>query len=377
MRSALLVLAASLCLGCHDVAAVARRHAYTAARNLGGIDTTSLTVPVNAPSDYPASTTNVFAVRAMLRRGEFAALDSLLTAAADSAHLDYRYESRLYVAYSAFETDTSLAGPLDRWVQSEPSSAPAFIARASYRIAQGWRARGTAYARNTSVSAMQRMKDLFAAAITDLDSAVALTPRSAAAYRLRIQIAKINGNPSEGREYLVQGLKDIPASFGLRRQYMSDLIPRWGGSYDAMSALAQWSEQMADTNPRLRALSGYIILDTAEVLELARDQTKALAAFTRALAVGNEEQFHLERGRLLIRMRRYAESLQDLDAAVAISPMDPEAYLWRGIARQNLVHEHHELRSAALSDLQHAVLLDPGDDLALTSFMLMYSTGAQ
>jgi tetratricopeptide (TPR) repeat protein len=373
MRFALLALAGCLSLGCRDVAAMARGHAYTVARNLGGVDTTSLTVPVNAPSDYPASTTNVLAVRAMLRRGEFAALDSLFTAAADSAHLDYRYESRLYVAYSAFENDTSLAGPLDRWVQSEPSSAPAFIARASYRIAQGWRARGTAYARNTSVSAMQRMKGLFAEAIADLDSADALTPRSAAAYRLRIQIAKIDGNPSEAREYLVKGLKDIPASFALRRQYMSDLIPRWGGSYDAMSALAQWSEQMADTNPRLRALSGYIVLDSAEVLELERDQTKALSAFTRALALGDEEQFHLERGRLLVRMRRYAESLQDLDAAVAISPMDPQTYLWRGLARQNLIREHHELQAGALSDFQHAVLLDPGDDLALTSFMLMYT----
>lgn len=376
MRPAVLLLVSWLCLGCHDLAAMARTHAYTVAHNLGGVDSTSLMIPVVAPPDWPSSITNPLAVRALLRRGDFGTLDSLLTAVADSAHIDYHNESRLYAAYDAFSSDTSLAGPLDRWVQSEPSSAPALIARASYLINQGWHARGTAYSRYTPQSAMRQMNHLFARATTDLDSAIALTPRTAAAYRLKIQIAKVGTDTEDARQDLIEGLKDIPASYGLRRQYIRGLVPRWGGSYDAMRAFAAWSEKSADINPRLRALAGYIALDSAEMLEIPSQRSQAVAAYTNALTYGDEAPFHRERGQCLFRMHAYANALRDLDAAVAMAPTDAQAYLWRGMTREYLMRTNPAnpaLSSGALSDFQHAVLLDPSDDVALTSFMLLYT----
>jgi tetratricopeptide (TPR) repeat protein len=373
MRPAVVLSIAWLCLGCHDLAGMARAHAYTVARNLGGVDSTSLTIPLIAPLDYPSSITNPLALRAMLRRGDFETLDSLLTDMADSAHVDFHDESRLYAAYDAFMSDSSLAGPLDRWVQSDSSSAPALIARASYLIDEGWRARGTAYSRYTPRSAMQRMNDLFARATADLDSAIALTSRTAAAYRLKIQIAKVTSNFEGARQDLIEGLKDIPASYGLRRQYMRNLVPRWGGSYDGMRAFATWSEKKADINPRLRALAGYIPLDSAEMLEITGQRSQAVAVYASALTYGDEEPFHLERGQCLFRMHDYADALRDLDAAVAMAPTDAKAYLWRGMVRESLMRSNPSLSAGALSDFQHAVLLDPSDDLALTSFMLLYT----
>lgn len=373
MRSAVLLLVAWLCLGCRDLAGMVRAHAYTVARNMGGVDTTNLMIEIDAPAGYPPAIVNPLALRAMLRRADHSVLDSLLSNLADSAHGDYHYETRLYSAYDAFEGDTTLGAPLDQWVQSEPSSAPAHIARASYSIDRGWHARGTAYAKNTSRVAMQHMNDLFASATHDLDSAIALTPRNAAAYRLLIQIAKVKlNNQHEARDDLMHGLEDIPASYGLRHQYMRDLIPRWGGSYDAMQAMVQWSEHMADTNPRLRALAGYITLDSAEMMEITGHRAEALALYSSALTQGDESVFHLERGQCLVRMRNYVAALPDLDAAVAEWP-DAETYLWRGLAREGLMRTQPGFSAGALSDLQRAVLLDPSNDLALSSFMLLYT----
>jgi tetratricopeptide (TPR) repeat protein len=372
MKCAIPILACVL-LGCQDIVKAGHEHAYALAQKYGGVDETSLTIPVSAPAGYAQSTANPLALRGLLRQGEFATLDSLLTAAADSAHRDYRNESSLYAAYDAFASDTSLAGPLDRWVAARPTSAPARIARASYLVDQGWSARGTAYARYTSRSAMQRMRELFDKAIGDLDSAIALTPNAAAAYRLRIQIAKVTSNQKSARQDLIDGLKDIPASYVLRRQYMSDLIPRWGGSYDAMRAMAAWSREMADSNPRLRALAGFVALDSAEMLEINGHRAEALALYDSALTYGDEAMFHLERGQCLLRMKNYAAALPDLDSAVAMAPTDSKTYLWRGSARLGLRRSHPELSRAALIDFQHALLLDPSDNLASSEFMLLYT----
>jgi tetratricopeptide (TPR) repeat protein len=372
MRLALLLLATSLSLGCSDLVGMARAHAFGVAESMGGVDSTRLMIPVRAPVGYPSWTTNPFAMRALLHHGQFAALDSFFTAAADSAHVDYRNESRLYTGYEAFENDTSLAGPLDRWVQARPASAPARIARAAYLANEAWRARGTAYAKDTPAGAIERMNGLLAQATRDLESAAAMTPRSAAAYRLRLQIGKVKGDPFVTHQYLTQGLADIPASYGMRRQYLRNLIPRWGGTHDAMRAFAQESQALADRNPRLHALLGFVDLDSAEVLEIQGNQSAALALYTTALTYGDEFVFHLERGQLLVRMGRNADALPDLDTAVAMVPTDGTAYVWRGAAREALAASHPEMPRQALADYQRAVLLEPEDTDALDRFAILY-----
>lgn len=333
---------------------------------MGGIDDSSLTIPIVADFGYPSTTANPFAFRRLLHQGEFAKLDSLLSAAADSAHSDYHGETYLFGAYDAFEDDTSLGQPLDRWVRERPASAPAHIARATYLMSLGWDARGTRYAKDTPRQAMQRMQALFDAAKRDVDSAVALTPRSAAAYLVRLEVT--HGDTAASRQSLMKGLEDIPASFYLRRAHMRNLIPRWGGSYEAMRAFANESEAMADSNPRLRVLRGYIALDYAEVWELKHHQNEALENYGSAMAVYDDASFHLARGQMLVRMRRYRDAIADFDFAVDHAPALSQPYLWRGAARQSL----HESGDDILADYQRAVLIDPADRHAVDLFAFYY-----
>jgi tetratricopeptide (TPR) repeat protein len=364
-----LVLALCAAIACGFPSRAQRDHAYADAMAMGGIDDSSLTIPIVADFGYPSTTANPLAFRRLLRQGEFAKLDSLLSAAADSAHSDYHDETYLFGAYHAFEDDTSLGQPLDRWVRERPHSAPARMARANYLMSLGWDARGANYARDTPRQAMQRMHMLFAAAVGDVDSAVALTPRSAAAYLVRLAVAREAADTAASRRFLMKGLEDIPASFWLRRAHMRNLIPRWGGSYDAMRAFANESEAMADSNPRLHVLRSYIALDYAEVWELEHHEDKAFENYASAMAAYDDASLHLERGQMLVRMRRYKDAIPDFDFAVAHAPASAEPYLWRGVARQH----SHDNGDDVMADYQRAVLIDPSDRQAMDIFALYYS----
>jgi len=358
MRVAVTLFVTCAAIGCNAPTKAARDQAYAAAHRMPGLDDTSLTLPTSGANGYPPKTANPLAFRRLVRRGDFATLDSVLTAAADSAHRDYRTEIYLFNAYDAMASDTSLAEPLARWSRERPASAPAHLARAVYLQGQAWAARGSAYARNTPQQSLDRMSKLMAEAKACVDSALALTPQSAEAYLVLLYITKPSGDSALSRRYLAKGLEDIPASFALRRQYLRNLVPRWGGSYEAMRGVADESMAMADSNPRLRALAGYIALDSAEVLELTEHDREAMDAYGRAIGYGDEMQFHLARGQLLVRAGRAREALPDLDFAVAAAPGSAAPYLWRGMARQRLKQD-------ALVDYERAVVLDPTDDVAL------------
>jgi tetratricopeptide (TPR) repeat protein len=373
---AALLLATCAATGCDRLVQAERDHSYAIARSMPGVDDSSLTIPTRGLGGYPSATTNPLAIRRLLRQGAFARLDSLLDAAADSARRDYHHESVLFGDYLAFGGDTSLAAPLERWARERPQSAPARIARGAYLADMAWRARGTATSRDTPSESIRRMQVLFGQAVSAVDSALAWTPRSGAAYYVLLQTARAHGGLDSSRHYLEKGLEDIPESFGLRRQHMRNLSPRWGGSYAAMRALADESEKAAAGNPRLRSLAGYVLLDSAEVLELSGARPAALAAYDRVIAGGDEAFFFLERGELLERMLRYRDAVPDFDRAIASAPADEAGYLWRGTARQALWTENGRSDSAdaigALADYQRAVLLRPTDGMALDRFLALY-----
>ena len=361
---------------CGGPTQASRDAAYATARGMPGFDDSTLTIPTSGANGYPPRTANPLAIRRLVRRGEFATLDSLLTAAADSAHQDYRAEGYLFGASDALAGDTALAAPLERWSRERPASAPALLARAVYLDGQAWSARGTAYAKNTPRKAIQRMNDLFTEATRCVDSALVLTPRSAEAYMVLLYMARTSSDTAVSQRYLAKGLEDIPASFALRRQYLRNIVPRWGGSYATMGAFVDAAQAMADSNPRLHALAGYIVLDSAEVFELQRDEDRALAAYTRAVDYGDETQFHLERGQMLVRLDRSRDALPDLDYAVAGAPGRAVGHLWRGMARESLWSQSdrakRDIGLSALADYQQAVVLDPTYGEALDRFARLY-----
>jgi tetratricopeptide (TPR) repeat protein len=371
----LLVVTAGTLVSCRQAIGVARSWALEIAHRLP-VDDSSLTIPIDQTAMTASSGLNPLAVRGLVKRGEFARLDSLFVAVEDTARRDVRKEYFLFDAYDAMSYDTALVQPLRRWIRERPTSAPARIALANYLVELGWEERGNGYARDTPRKWMRLMQQHFREAKTNLDTALTLAPQSAAAYRLLMEMTKVTPDTAASRQYLEKGLAEIPASFALRRQQMRNLIPRWGGSYDAMKAVADAADSMATTNPRLHSLAGYIVLDSAEMLELAGRRGEALAGYTRALTYGDEPAFYMDRGQLLFRMRRYREALADLDIVVDLWPAYEGSYYWRGMAREGLWRQiapgDRGAAKGALTDYQHAVLLGPSDPFALDRLVLLY-----
>lgn len=314
---------------------------------------------------YPLRRIDRLAVRRLLVAGSFDALETLLAAYDDSAARDYRLELRLFDAYGAFASCVPPLAPLlDQWVQQRPSSGAALLARANFLLACGWRARGGAYAKDTPDQQLALMGQLFRAALNDLGQAQTLAPNSLVGYDDLMNIARVKGDVALSRRYLEQGLKVQPYSFVLRAEYMSVLLPRWGGSYEAMDDFVAESAPYAAMNPRIRTLQGFADWDRARLLLDSNANVQAEQEFQQALRYGDLPRFLFERGRFFGRTGRYRDALADLNSALTHNPQQHDALFERARVEYALGGDAPDSARAqfyaqALEDIELAVKLDP------------------
>jgi uncharacterized protein len=338
-------------------------------------ETKSLLLPLDDPSleefGYPVQTIDRLAVRRLLTSRSYDQLDALLSAYSDSVASDYRLEYRLFDAYDAFDVALpSLEPLLDEWVKQHPKSAPARLARGVYLAARGADARAAKEANETSRAQFQKMEAFFARATSDYYMGAHLDPRSIVPYRGLMGIVMNDPDPAMERLLLDRGLKIQPLSFDLRVAYMWSLLPRWGGSYRAMTQFAEESAPYAARNPRLKALAGYEDWDRGRVLEDHKDYARAEASYTRALGAGDASQFRFERGDFYWRRDEYREALEDLNRALLQRPQDARGLYERSGVEYSLgFHSSGEERTTfftrAYVDAELSVALDPTDEYYL------------
>jgi hypothetical protein len=206
---------------------------------------------------YPLQTIDRLAVRRLLVLKSFDALDTLLAAYADSVVRDYRLEYRLFDAYGAFAVCVpALADLLDEWVERRAGSAAALVARATFLVECGWKARGGGWAKDTPDRQFALMGVFLRGALNDLGAAQRLAPNSLVAYGDLAEHRPGQGRPRAVPDPLDQALKIQPYTFLLRATHMYVLAPRWGGSYEAMADFATEAAPYAAKNPRIRTLQG-------------------------------------------------------------------------------------------------------------------------
>ena len=317
---------------------------------------------------YPTQTIDQLAVRRLLLSRSYDALDRVLSAYADSVLRDYRVEYRLFDAYAAFGVAVpSLEPPLTEWVKQRPTSAAARLARASFFKASGWNARGARLASETSGQQFARMGNFFRLSLTDLDAALRIDPKSIAAYRQLIELARAQGSIRMSRQFLDQGIKLQPNSFVLRMAHMTSLLPRWGGSYEAMAQFAEESTPYAKRNPRIMALKGYVDWDKGRVAQRADRNGDAIEAYQRALQYGNYWLFRYQRGSYNSQSDLNAEALEDFNSALRQSPQDADALNERchveyELGRQTPGEAKASYYAQAFRDIEMAAALDPTDE---------------
>jgi tetratricopeptide (TPR) repeat protein len=196
-------------------------------------------------------------------------------------------ETNMVQTFEAFSRqDPTFDAPLQEWVSRSPKSYPAHPARAEFLDREGWNARGGRVIDETSDEQIQRMNDYFAASEKEAQSALVINPKLAEAYAVVIGQARTSGRVADCMRTNDAALKQVPASFAIRRATMSCLRPRWGGSYEAMDLLAKPTEPDVHENPQLAALKGFAALDRGEILGEDKNYDAAIAYYTRAIAEG-------------------------------------------------------------------------------------------
>jgi tetratricopeptide (TPR) repeat protein len=317
---------------------------------------------------YPAQTVDRLAVRQLLLARAYDVLDRVLTAYADSVKRDYRLEYRLFDSYGSFAVAIPEMEPrLTEWVRLRPRSVPALLARANYYRASGWHERGTGYARETSAEQFARMRSFFERSITDLTKAHRLDSTSIVAYRQMIDIATSDGDRRSSTELVRQALKLQPYSFVLRAAHMYSLLPRWGGSYEAMEEFAEESMPYAKRNPRIKALRGFVDWDRGSNFESDDQKGDAIEAYHRAIRLGDLWQFRSDRGEYYWRADLNEEALEDFNTALLQYPQNDDILSHRAsveyeLARHSFGQAKAALFSQAFRDIELAVAIDPTDE---------------
>lgn len=216
---------------------------------------------------------------------------------------------------------------LDAWVaQRRPSSSYiALGARGSYRVGLGYALRGAGWARETSREQFEAMAAQHELARQDLMAALALKPDFTAAHTLLISMARSDKRrPGEARRWLDLALAARPEAYMPRQRFLGGLLPRWGGSYQAMDEFTQGLEGPAAKNPLLWTLKGEAAADRGEAAYRQRDFQAMLQHYNAALSHGRRADFLRGRARAYWELGQWQLALQDYERCLTQSPFDGE-----------------------------------------------------
>lgn len=226
-----------------------------------------------------------------LREGRYVELDAELGALQTAYEADTNLEYALDRSFRRFQVaDPELGPPLDQWVGNHPQSFPARMARAlyNYQMARAWR--GRAYIGRTHPARLDLMEEYLKKASRDLEAAVTLTQKPLLAYGVMIGMARYIGAREVARDLLDRAAKTDQYATGPYMAYAMLLLPRWGGSYDALANLAR--EAGAVSHPKMTWLAAYIgsvaMADKADRLWSDGDLTGAMRGYQEAVLASRD-----------------------------------------------------------------------------------------
>lgn len=303
---------------------------------------------------YPTQFVDRAAFRSLLAKGYYAALNRFFDELQAAFEGDNRKEYWPTGAADAFaSTDPKLRSALDRWAAKTPDHFAPLLARATHFDAVASAARGADWAAKTSASQLAGMVDAHTSARRDLAQALARKPTLVAAHRLLIRMAMADSD-ADPRASFEQAIATCPACFQVRVTFVHALSRRWHGGSAEMRAFALSAPVAA--NPRLRFLPGFADLDRARDLADAQQYPEAVAAVDHACALGEFWVFLAERAKVLASSGDLRAALSDLDRAIVLAPGEFELLFQR--VRLRLQRKEPE---AASTDLVAALRHEPAD----------------
>ena len=304
-----------------------------------------------APQDPPSP--DIFELRELLTNREYQQLHQKLDVYEHHYENGSGSEISVEIAYSAFAGgDPAYVSHLDEWTKTFPDHYSAHMARAVYWKSLGWIRRGEEYSSATSKEQFAGMREAHKLALAEASQVLKMKPAMTLAYSSLVSLA----SSRNAREAYERGLEVNPTSYLLRKAMLSNLAPRWGGSYEAIEKLLEETRPYTSENEELIPLMGY--LDYTKALDKisAGAVVESLAYSTAAIEHGEKAYYYQRRADAHYRLDDFDTAVIDYSRAISLYPYSADAYLYRGLAYKEL--GEFEL---SLQDLTDAARLRPYD----------------
>ena len=316
----------------------------------------------------------------LLKTGKYAELDAQLNGLESAYEHGKTDDMAVLTAFRAFyQPDPSLEPYFVEWRKRYPDSYAAHLALGIYYKYQGRKARGGAWASETSPGRFASMDLAFSSALPELNKALTLTKKPVVTYVHLIDIAAHEGDRDAADAYLAAGNRADPHNFIVRMKYMEMLQPRWLGREGDMQAFYKRCKADGLKRGQLNFLQAQILENDAfdrddagiEDVVTRDDYAKAIALIaphSTWLPSTLYVTLLTRAGALSFQLDDYKSALKYAELGVKVAPESATLFQLRGISELKL--DRHK---QAISDIQRAA--DLGDAWSQVYMGDLYAKG--
>ena len=217
------------------------------------------------PSDKTRSTykdvVNIFHMR-LLKDGQYAELDKRLNRIQKDYEAGTVDDRTLFLYFYALgEATPEYTENFNLWVKKYPKSYAARQARGTYFLSAAWKARGEAYAADTSKSELKGLGHYWERALRDTKDAITLTAKPTLSYRTRVTLFMAMGEDYNVKVSLEHANHIAPKNTIVRRAYMHYLQGRWGGNLEEMEAYLEHVKEIGLPHDVVRSFEDAILTE--------------------------------------------------------------------------------------------------------------------
>lgn len=263
---------------------------------------------------------DVVRIRGLFESRKYLEVTDLLGRYQASFEKDVRWEVAVQQALGVFAVSApTYKVLLDEWVTALPKSWVPLLARAKYYEHLGWKARGHAWAKDTSDEQIRLMQDNMILSAKDAEGALKINPRLCFAYIALMDINRTRGDQEVGSLLLQKALDACPDSFSVRDTHMNLLLPRWGGSHEEMMRFALDSVAVGK-NPRIKQLPGLVYWDMGRIAKGEGKTELAIDYFNKALTFGDSPKVIYSLAEAFLAARMPDKALEVIDRGIPLFP---------------------------------------------------------
>lgn len=135
---------------------------------------------------------------------------------------------------------------LNIWVKNYPQSDIAHIVRGAFYIDHAWKARGSGWAKDVKKEAWNIFHERMALGEADIKKAYELNPKNPHSTRQLMRIESIRGKSQKEKEVLFNRvIAQVPTFYWAYLTQLTDHMPKWGGTWEAMFQFANETKNNA------------------------------------------------------------------------------------------------------------------------------------